>query len=162
MLKKIKILTQGILPGKSFIYGPVLTPYYETDVVIFQLLSKGVEIVEVIEDDAEVKLTISNYLSDNTKAGELKRLQKERAANEAKLEAEKAKKAKKNTKREAGVTKAVETTEDTTTNNNKSYYNNKNKKKFKYEKPATGSTIEEVVPDKDITFSGTIDDSVEK
>lgn len=65
MGKKIKILTSGPIRAKGLIYGPVLTPFMETEDNIFTLLAAGVEIVEVLPDGKEVKLSMMNFKNDN-------------------------------------------------------------------------------------------------
>ena len=64
--KKIKILTKGIITVKGFIYGPVLTPYYEDLDTIFEMLSTGIKVVEVLDDGTEVELSIMNFNTDNS------------------------------------------------------------------------------------------------
>lgn len=66
MDKKIKILTSGPIRAKGLIYGPVLTPYMETEDNIFTLLAAGVKVVEVLPDKTEVELTLSNFRADNS------------------------------------------------------------------------------------------------
>lgn len=66
MDKKIKILTSGPIRAKGLIYGPVLTPFMETEDNIFTLLAAGVRVVEVLPDKTEVELTLSNFRADNT------------------------------------------------------------------------------------------------
>ena len=66
--KKIKILTTGAITVKSFINGPVLTPYMEDIATIFAMVSKGVHFVEVCDDGSEVRLTLNNFADDNSKA----------------------------------------------------------------------------------------------
>ena len=70
--KRIKILSTGILPVIGFINGPILTPYYESVQTIYQMVLKGIEIVEVLPDGTEVKLTHANVMTDNTKKQEKK------------------------------------------------------------------------------------------
>ena len=59
--KKIKILTKGVITVKGYISGPVLTPYYEDISTIGDLLRSGINVVEVLSDGREVKLTIQNF-----------------------------------------------------------------------------------------------------
>lgn len=59
--KKIKILTSGVIECKGFIYGPVLTPYQETVDTIFTMVSRGIEVVEVLDDGTEVQLSTKNF-----------------------------------------------------------------------------------------------------
>ena len=65
MDKKIKILTSGPIRAKGLIYGPVLTPFMENEDTIFALLAAGVDVVEVLPDGKEVKLTVMNFKEDN-------------------------------------------------------------------------------------------------
>lgn len=82
--KKIKILTHGILPMNGFICGPILTPYNESIDTIHEMVSKGIEVVEVTEDGSEVKLTRTN-ISDNKKPAQQKSKQKEKPVVEEKV-----------------------------------------------------------------------------
>lgn len=65
--KMIKVLTGGVLPVKPFLYGPVLTPYPETYDRIFTMVTANVQVVEVLQNGEEVKLSTSNFDSDNEK-----------------------------------------------------------------------------------------------
>ena len=67
-LKRIKILTSGPIPSRGNIYGPVLTPFYEPVSSIFKFVASGIDVVEVLSDGSEVKLTVSNYKNDNEAA----------------------------------------------------------------------------------------------
>lgn len=66
--KKIKILSRGfVFTSRGRCRTPILRPYVESCDIILQMLSKdNAEIVEVLEDGREVKLTIQNFASDNS------------------------------------------------------------------------------------------------
>ena len=63
--KRIKILTSGVIPVKGFFCGPILTPHRETISNIYRLISAGINVVEVLDNGSEVKLTMMNYNIDN-------------------------------------------------------------------------------------------------
>ncbi len=64
--KRIKVLSRGPIECCGFIYGPILTPYWETLAKIFKMVSANIHVVEVLEDGTEVKLTVENFKRDNT------------------------------------------------------------------------------------------------
>lgn len=64
--KRIKVLSSGIIRVKGFMYGPILTPYFEDIDTIYAMITSGVKVVEVADDGKEIELTISNIGSDNT------------------------------------------------------------------------------------------------
>lgn len=103
--KRIKILTSGAIRVKGFINGPVLTPYFEDINTIFAMLSSGIHVVEVCDDNAEIRLTTSNLTEDNSKAARDARY----AATMAKMKSDVANIRKERT--ESKVSKVVE--EDT-------------------------------------------------
>lgn len=153
--KRIKITTNGPItipnPKKgvpTYIWGPVLTPYYETVDMIFKLLSVGVKINEVTDGGDEVELTLQNYQNDNSKKTKAKETTKAAKAEEdkkkkeaeakAKAEQEAIEKAEKEAEElriksveeatEVDETVDVETVDQTkTTQNNKSYSKNNNR-----------------------------------
>lgn len=71
--KRIKILTRGAITAIGCIYGPILTPYYEKESIIFKLVAAGVHVVEVLDDGSEIKLGVDNYKANNN-------IQKKKAA----------------------------------------------------------------------------------
>lgn len=99
--KKIKILTSGPITAIGYIWGPVLTPYYEDADVIFKLLSAGTKIVEVTDDGTEVELTLQNYQSDNSKNARDKKAKADEEAAKAAKEAKEKKEAEAKAKKEA-------------------------------------------------------------
>ena len=147
--KKIKILTSGPITAIGYIWGPVLTPYFETMNNIFKMLSAGVNIVEVADDGVEIPLSIQNYQDNNSKearkvredakanadkaaeeakkkeAEEKKREQERKEAEKAAAEAEKARKAE--LEKNVQVESAVDVV-DTNNNRDNNYNKNKNQK----------------------------------
>jgi len=63
--KNIKILSRTPIRAKGGIYGPILTPYTEKTSIIFAMITQGVDVVEVLKDGTEVKLTTINFDKDN-------------------------------------------------------------------------------------------------
>lgn len=66
MKKRVKILTNGIIPGTTVV-GPVLNPLYLDITEISGLILHGAKMVEVLSNDTEVELDMTNYLEDNEK-----------------------------------------------------------------------------------------------
>lgn len=66
MKKRVKILTNGIIPGTTVV-GPVLNPLYLDITEISGLILHGAKMVEVLSNDTEVELNMTNYLEDNEK-----------------------------------------------------------------------------------------------
>ena len=126
-VKRIKILTPGPIPSRGNIYGPVLTPFYETLSSIFRFVASGVDVVEVLSDGTEVKLTVSNYKNDN----EVTKINEEKVNNEV-TETPEGKKDETETVDET-VT-PVETTEQEHTRSEDKYNHVKQNKKNKHNK----------------------------
>jgi len=63
--KNIKILSTAPIMAKGGVYGPILSPYTEQTSTIFAMISKGVNVVEVLKDGTEIKLTARNFDKDN-------------------------------------------------------------------------------------------------
>jgi hypothetical protein len=65
--KKIKITNKGyVLTSRGMARTPIDRPYRETVDTIRLLIARfGADVVEVLDDGSEVKLTINNYASDN-------------------------------------------------------------------------------------------------
>lgn len=64
--KRIKITSCGPLATKGGAHGPIRTPYLETIANIKKLLSRDrANVIEVLEDGSEVKLTLTNFCLDN-------------------------------------------------------------------------------------------------
>lgn len=58
--KKIVINTAGPISLKSGIYGPILTPYKERIETVVALVTHGYNVLEVLENGEQVKLTLQN------------------------------------------------------------------------------------------------------
>ena len=65
--KKIKITNKGyVLTSRGMARTPIDRPYKETVDTIRLLIARfGADVVEVLNDGSEIKLTINNYASDN-------------------------------------------------------------------------------------------------
>ena len=70
--KKIKVLTKGpVITSKGTICGPILRPFMESlDTILTNISRFNLDIVEVLDNGNEVKLTIFNFDKDNNKKPE--------------------------------------------------------------------------------------------
>lgn len=80
MKKRVKILTNGIIPGTTVV-GPVLNPLYLDTTEISGLILSGAKMIEVLSNGIEVELNMANYLDDNeekmvVKPEEIKKIEK--------------------------------------------------------------------------------------
>ena len=64
--KMIKIPETGMLPIKGGIYGPIETPHLVDVEDIKLMLFYGTKVLEVIEGQNDVELTLANYNTNNT------------------------------------------------------------------------------------------------
>lgn len=64
MLKKVKILNTGIIPGTT-IMGPILNPIMMDTTLISSLIIKGAKVEEVLTNGTIISLNMTNYLEDN-------------------------------------------------------------------------------------------------
>lgn len=73
MKKKIKILSKGVvLTSRGMARTPIDRPYLESINSILLLITRyKADVVEVLPDGREVKLTINNFNIDNTKVNEV-------------------------------------------------------------------------------------------
>jgi len=62
--KNVKVMTKGPILPLGGIYGPMATPQVMTTHDIAVLLQKRYEVVEVLNNKSEVKLTMGNYNVD--------------------------------------------------------------------------------------------------
>lgn len=65
--KIVKVLSKGPIYAKGGVYGPIETPYKEDVRTIFNMISRGVRVVEVLRSGAEIELTPSNFDKNNDK-----------------------------------------------------------------------------------------------
>ena len=59
--KKIVIKSKGPIRLKGNIQGPVEIPYYEKVETICNMIMDGLKVYEILNDNSEIKLTLSNY-----------------------------------------------------------------------------------------------------
>lgn len=65
--KNIRIDHHGPIYAKGGMYGPIITPYKETDkFVVSQMIMAGIKVVEVLPNGTEVVLTLDNFDKDNS------------------------------------------------------------------------------------------------
>lgn len=150
-IKKIKILTRGVITSKNFVYGPVLTPYPETLDNIYKLLADGVSVVEVTDDGKEIPLDTMNYDKDHSKAArmiasekmqerEIKERRLKNADNKAKAMAEVEKKDNEPEQSEPVLDTSVVVEPPVQNNNFQHGKNKKNKKNHsEYKPPVTAA-----------------------
>lgn len=70
MSKMVKVLTKGPIYAKGGVYGPIETPYKEDERTIFNMISRGIKVVEILRDGTELSLTPLNFDKDNEKKTE--------------------------------------------------------------------------------------------
>lgn len=58
-MKKVIITTTGFIEPKG-VFGPVLSPYMETDKEIMKMLARGIEVKEVLANGELYKLSVSD------------------------------------------------------------------------------------------------------
>lgn len=63
--KMIKIPSSGPIRARSFIAGPILTPYKEDVRTIGAMINDGVTVIEVLDNGTELPLTLVNFNKDN-------------------------------------------------------------------------------------------------
>lgn len=62
--KKIKVNSRGPIRELSGIYGPIITPYIESVRTIASMIKSGKEVIEVLNNNTEVVLSLENYNFD--------------------------------------------------------------------------------------------------
>lgn len=65
MARTIKILSAGPIKSMNGVYGPILTPYTVDDNRLRSLLREGLNIVEIMADKSEKKITLSDFNMPN-------------------------------------------------------------------------------------------------
>lgn len=152
MKKKIKVLSSGIIRVKGFICGPILTPYYEDFDVIYKMITSGLDVVEVADDGAEIKLTVSNIGTDHSSAARKaaedeakKKADAEREAAKRKAAEKEAQIAKKNSEEKAPEIKQEHRNSDESQKFNKysKYQNKYQNKNNNYNKPENTEVVVE-------------------
>lgn len=62
-MRTIKILSAGPIRTMGMIHGPILTPYTVDENRLISLIREGLDIVEIMPDKSEKKLTLSDINS---------------------------------------------------------------------------------------------------
>lgn len=63
--KKVKVLTNGPIRAKGWVYGPILNPYMESTKIIFAMLRDSIKVVEVLNNGSELVLNATNFDKNN-------------------------------------------------------------------------------------------------
>lgn len=67
-MRKIKILSPGPIRSMGMIHGPIITPYNVDDAKLRSLIREGLDIVEILPDKTEKKLSINDIMSTQKKS----------------------------------------------------------------------------------------------
>lgn len=64
-MRKIKILSSGPIRTMGMIHGPIITPWKVDDTKLASLISEGLNVVEVLPDGSERKVTRDSIMHVN-------------------------------------------------------------------------------------------------
>lgn len=64
-MRKIKILSSGPIRTMGMIHGPIITPWKVDDTKLASLVSEGLNVVEVLPDGSERKVTRDSIMHAN-------------------------------------------------------------------------------------------------